>query len=256
VEVDEYRRMAEVETSHWWYGATRALLGQLLAPHLAAHLASGPGAGRPLVLDAGSGTGATGAWMAHAGVDRPAADVVACDFEPLALQLYREAHPALGLAVGDVTRLPLRADWADLTLCVTVLCHRSIAEPADAVRELVRVTRPGGVVCLVEPGVRRLRRAHDRVTHTARRFARSDLAALLSQAGAEPLRATGAYAFLVPPAAVKAVLERGRTASDLDRQQGGLGGVLPRLAALERRVLARVDLPFGLSVVALGRKSA
>ena len=26
MEIDEYRRMAAVETSHWWYAATRALL--------------------------------------------------------------------------------------------------------------------------------------------------------------------------------------------------------------------------------------
>jgi SAM-dependent methyltransferase len=239
VEVDEYRRMAEVETSHWWYGATRALLHDLLGPHV-------PAGGR--VLDAGCGTGATGAWMA----DR--ADLVASDFEPMALELYREAHPAIGLPVADVTRLPLRDASFDATLCVTVLCHRSIAEPADAVAELVRVTRPGGVVCLMEPGVRRLRRAHDRVTHTARRFSRSDLAGLLRDAGAPPLRATGAYAFLVPPAAAKAVVERGRVASDLDQQAGGLGGVLPRMAAIERRLLRHASLPFGLSVVALGRR--
>jgi SAM-dependent methyltransferase len=241
VEVDEYRRMAEVETSHWWYGATRALLQQLLGPHV-------PDGGR--VLDAGCGTGATGAWMAER------AGFVGCDFEPMALELYREAHPALGLPAADVTRLPLRDATFDATLCVTVLCHRSIADPADAVAELVRVTRPGGVVCLMEPGVRRLRRAHDRVTHTARRFSRRDLAGLLAGAGAPPIRATGAYAFLVPPAAAKAVVERGRVASDLDQQAGGVGGVLPWLAAAERRLLQRVDLPAGVSVVALGRKAA
>ena len=55
-------------------------------------------------------------------------------------------------------------------------------------------------------------------------------------------------------AAAKTVLERGATSSDLDRNGGGLGGVLPAVASAERRLLARVSLPAGLSVVAVGRR--
>ena len=45
------------------------------------------------------------------------------------------------------------------------------------------------------------------------------------------LRATGAYLFLAPPAVAKAVLERGRTDSDLETSPGGLGGVEAGLVA-------------------------
>ena len=142
----------------------------------------------------------------------------------------------------------------DAVLCVTVLCHRSIADPAVAVAELARVARPGGLVVLMEPGVRRLRRAHDRVTHSARRFSLADLRGLAVAAGLSVERATGAYSFLVPPAAVKAMLERGRSTSDLDRHGGGLGGLLGGAAALERRLLAHRSLPAGLSVVVVARR--
>jgi hypothetical protein len=108
----------------------------------------------------------------------------------------------------------------------------------------------------MEPGVRRLRRGHDRVTHTARRFSRSDLAGLLRGAGLDVVRATGAYAFLVPPAAVLAMLERGRATSDVGRNESGLGGVLPALARVERALLRRADLPTGLSVIAIAVKNA
>lgn len=241
VEVDEYRRMADVEHSHWWYDSTRQLLQQVLGADVAA-------GGR--FLDVGAGTGATGAWLADHG------DLVASDFMPLALQLNRERHAAsqrLDLVAADATKLPFADGSFDLCLCVTVLCHQSIADPGDAVRELARVVRPGGVVCLWEPGVRRLRRAHDRVTHSARRFARSDLSGLLEHAGLTVERASGAYSFLVPPAALKAVLERGETASDLDRNAGGLGGTLSIAARAERSLLRHADLPAGLSVFAVGR---
>lgn len=244
MELDEYRRMAEVETSHWWYRATRELLQTVLGPNL-------PAGGRR--LDAGCGTGATGAWLANAEGAGPAAALFGADMEHLALSLYREAHESRGLTVADLTALPYRDGAFDALLCVTVLCHRSITDPAAAVGELARVVRPGGVVCLMEPGVRRLRRAHDRVTHSARRFSRAELAALLVANDLEMLRSTGAYSFLVPPAAIKAVIERGRTGSDLDSAQDGLGGLLSRAASLERRWLATRDLPAGLSVIAIGR---
>jgi ubiquinone/menaquinone biosynthesis C-methylase UbiE len=231
--------MAAAEEAHWWYGATRALLRDVLGPHLA------PG-GR--FLDAGCGTGSAGAWLNEIG------RVAGVDREPLALELYRERHPEAALVTGDVTRLPFATGSFDALLCVTVLIHRSVTDVAAAVRELARVVRPGGTLALLEPGVRRLRRAHDRETHSVRRFSRRELAGVVGASGCDVVRATGAYSFLVPPAAVKAVLERGRTASDLARQEGGLGGALPRLAALERRWLARHDLPFGLSLVVVATK--
>ena len=239
MELAEYRRMAEVEDVHWWYQSTRTLLQQLLGPLL-------PEGGR--FLDVGCGTGATGAWLSDHG------RLVGADFEPIALTLLRERHPDVAGAAADAAALPFADDSFDAALCVTVLCHRSIASPAAVVGELARVVRPGGVVGLWEPGVRRLRRAHDRVTHTGRRFSRRDLGGLLTANGLHVERSTGAYAFLVPAAALKTLLERGDTSSDLDRHAGGLGGVLGAVAGAERRALRRIDLPAGLSVVAVGKK--
>lgn len=239
MERDEYRRIAVAETSHWWYGTTRALLAQVLGPHLRV-------GGR--FLDAGCGPGATGSWMAAHG------DVVGVDVEPLALELYAEARPESRLCVASVDALPFADACFDAALCVTVLYHEGVVDPGAAVAELARVVRPGGTLCLMEPGIERLRRAHDRVTHTARRFSRKSLADLATEAGLTPIRATGAYTFLAPPAAAKAVLERGRTESDLDTSPGGMGGALTRLAAVERALLRRRDLPTGLSVVTVAAK--
>lgn len=230
--------MADVEHSHWWYQSTRELLREILD-------ADTVRGGR--FLDVGAGTGATGAWLAERG------ELVTSDFMPLALELNRERHEAAGFVAADVNLLPFATGSFDVVLCVTVLCHQSIPDPQAAVAELARVVRPGGIVCLWEPGVRRLRRAHDRVTHSARRFSRNDLRVLLGGAGLVVERASGAYSFLVPPAAVKAVVERGRSTSDLDHNASGLAGVLPQLARAEQSLLRRADLPAGLSVFALGR---
>jgi SAM-dependent methyltransferase len=239
MEIDEYRRMAAAERSHWWYAATRALLETVLAPHLR---------GDPRILDAGCGTGAAGGWLVSRGA------VVGADVEPIALALYREARPEACLVAADLARLPFPSGSFDAALCVTVLYHRRVDEPIAVVRELARILRPGGVLCLLEPAVPSLRRAHDRVTHTARRFSRSDLRRLLLAADLAPLRMTGCHAFLLPAAFLKARLERGSAASDLEPTSPVLDALLSRLAAVERRWLARRDLPLGLSWLALAVK--
>jgi SAM-dependent methyltransferase len=50
---------------------------------------------------------------------------------------------------GEVERLPFADNSFDLTTCQTVLIH--LAEPARALAEMLRVTKPGGLVVAAEP---------------------------------------------------------------------------------------------------------
>jgi len=240
----EYRRMADVELTHWWYQATRRLLRQFMTGALPEVEQSTS----RRFLDAGCGTGATGAWLADLGL------VIALDTEPEALNLYRQAHPYAQLIQGDISAIDLPDDFVDAALCVTVLYHGEVTDPAAAVREMARVVQPGGLVCLMEPGVRSLRRSHDRVTHAARRFSRRDLEHLAQQASLDIVRSTGAYSFLVPPAWLKSKLEKTESTSDLDNNASGLFGILGFIARIERQLLRVVSLPFGLSVIVIARK--
>ena len=242
----EYRRMATVEQTHWWYKATRKLLHQFIVNEVQELGRSTP----RRFLDAGCGTGATGAWLADLG------SVIALDSEPEALNLYRNAHPEAQLILGDISAIDLPNDFVDAALCVTVLYHGEVADPAASVREMARVVRPGGLVCLMEPGVRSLRRSHDRVTHAARRFSRRDLEKLAQLANLDIVRSTGAYSFLIPPAWLKSKLEKSDSTSDLDNNASGLFGILGFIARIERQLLRVVSLPFGLSVIVIARKKS
>ena len=69
-----------------------------------------------------------------------------------------EARQAVELLAADAAALPLRDGAADLTLAMHMLYH--VPDPSQAVRELRRVTRPGGrvVIGLNGPGhLRQLR---------------------------------------------------------------------------------------------------
>jgi SAM-dependent methyltransferase len=239
---DEYRRMVAAGERHWWYRSTRSLLEQLVAPHLPAV------DGSTIYLDAGGGSGATGSWLA----DR--ATTVLDDFESLALQAAEHEHAGYRAVRANLNQPPHPDATFDAVLCVTALCHKMNPDPQRIVDEFARVTKPGGVVCLMEPGGKKLWRGHDDVTHTARRFSLADMRSMVRVAGLDLARATGAYSFLVPPAAIMGVVERGKNKSDVGRNEGGLGGLLGQTARAERALLRKVSLPFGLSVIAIGRK--
>jgi SAM-dependent methyltransferase len=241
MEVEEYARVAAAEDEHWWYRNTRSLMADVLAPWLATG---------QLILDAGCGPGGTGAWLARHG------RVVGADLSTDALRFVKARRRETVPVQAGLTHLPFASGVFDAAVAITVVF--CVSDDALAVRELGRVVRPGGAVLLFEPAFERLRRAHDVTVHGIHRYRRTRLVTLAVAAGLQVERATYAYSFLAPPAAVLGVIERRKVAekgdqgSDVERR--GLDRLFAPLAALERRWLARHDVPVGTSAVVVATK--
>ncbi len=94
-----------------------------------------------LALDAGCGTGIYTRRLVERGLR-----VTAIDVDPEMLSAARVKAPAARLIEADAAELPFDSDTFDLTLAVTLLCF--VGDPERTVRELLRVTRPGGRVVL------------------------------------------------------------------------------------------------------------
>lgn len=94
------------------------------------------------VLDLAAGTGTSSQPFLDRG-----ATVVPCDFSVGMLQVGKRAKPHLPFVAGDGTRLPFADDTFDAVTISFGL--RNIVDPDLGLRELLRVTRPGGrlVVC-------------------------------------------------------------------------------------------------------------
>lgn len=71
-----------------------------------------------------------------------------------AAQNFRHAFPHVApdqfaFVVGDATRIPLPDNSFDVVTCQTVLMH--LGQPLAALREMLRVLRPGGLLLCAEP---------------------------------------------------------------------------------------------------------
>lgn len=84
--------------------------------------------------------------------DLPAERQVGIDINHFALGEARRRNPQGCFAMANVERLPLADSSFDAVICSEVLEHMD--DPLPLAREIVRVTRPGGVYCITVPNER------------------------------------------------------------------------------------------------------
>src|SRR5262249_44438164 len=139
---------------------------------------------RPLeILDAGCGTG--GLLTELAALGRASGP----DLSPHAGRYAPERGPR-PLLRGAGPRLPFRAQSFDVVVAPDVLYHRAVPDDVAALRELARLVRPDGLVILNLAAHEWLKSHHDRVVHTARRYSRRTMRALVQGSGLELVHLT------------------------------------------------------------------
>ncbi len=102
------------------------------------------------VLECGCGTGAQTLYLA---AGSPGAHIVSMDLAPDAVDRARsrvrgEGHASVSFQAGDIFHLPFADESFDHVFLCFVLEH--LPEPAQAVRGLLRVLRPGGTITAIE----------------------------------------------------------------------------------------------------------
>ncbi|MFD9438043.1 class I SAM-dependent methyltransferase [Streptomyces sp. NPDC060006] len=101
------------------------------------------------VLDAGCGTGRALPPLRDA--VGPSGVVLGADLTPAMLEAAAGAgrDRAGQLLVADVARLPLRTESLHAVFAAGLIAH--LPDPAENLRELARVVRPGGILALFHP---------------------------------------------------------------------------------------------------------
>jgi SAM-dependent methyltransferase len=248
VNAAEVRKMYELEDSYWWFVARRELACRLLRKHHKGPLR---------ILDIGCGTGAGLQAFGRLGT------AVGVDNSPLALSCCQARGQKL-IVMGDAQRLPFREGTFDAALLLDVLEH--IADDAAAVREAVRVLRPGGMLVLTVPAVPALWSEHDEALAHRRRYLRGGLLKVLRAHRVRIALLSYAILALFLPIFLFRMMQRiarsGRAGRERTKKTAVI--VVPRLLndsflallRIESVLMMRVPLPFGVSLVAVARKVA
>ncbi len=250
---EDYVFLYELEEDLWWFAGMREITAALLDE------ACKPMTDRK-ILDAGCGTGGMISWLErYAGKGK----IFGIDTVKDALVFCRERHHEL-LAQASATHLPFPASAFDLVTSFDVLVqipgeHSDI----DAIREMYRVARPGGIVFVRVAAYKWMRSGHDEALGSQRRYTLSELSGKMKDVGFEILRATYANSFLLPVAAVRRLLlkriglsDKGSDVKPLPENLDWLNRALTSFLSKEAKILSRskAKLPVGLSAICVAKK--
>ena len=247
METDFYAEYYEIEDRHWWFIGRREILLRVLADRM-------DGAAHREILDYGCGTGTMLGHLTrfgHArGVDADAAAVEFCRRRGVADVQHVPPGP-----------LPFADATFDLVTALDVIEH--IVDDRAALAELQRVLKPGGTLLVAVPAMPFLWGPQDEISHHERRYVARQLRERLSTAGLEIRRQTFFNTLLFLPIAAVRLLRpyrpgEGELRSDftLTDPDSVANRVLARIFAAEAPLVARRDLPFGVSLLAVAEKPA
>ncbi len=241
MEHNAYLDMAAVEERHWWFEGRRRILAGCIA-----RLGLKPGAG---ILELGSGTGGNFPLLSRFGT------VTAVEMNTAAREIAQARHAGMDVRAGMLPHdLPLEDQKFDLVCMFDVLEH--IDDDAGALAAARAHLAPGGTLLITVPAYKALFGPHDEEMHHKRRYERAELRDLLRAAGFKIDKLSFINTGLLPLAWALRQLDR------LLHRQHPTGTAMPAaplnmlftgIFGAEASLLPHIDLPFGLSLLALAR---
>jgi len=236
---------ALAEDRHFWFRGLRRNARYLLETAL--------GGRKPaLIIDCGAGTGRNLVWLSEIGPS------VGVELSAAGLRIGRAARRRLVQA--SVARLPFADASADVTTSFDVLYCLDDDIERDAVREMFRVLRPGGIALVNAAALEMLHGAHSTFTAERRRYTRKRLASVLTEAGfrIERMTFTNMSTFPVTLAVRGAdrLTGRAKQASDADLRvpPAPINQAFNAALSAEAALLRVTNLPIGTSLMCVARK--
>lgn len=180
------------------------------------------------------------------------ADVVSGPLNSLA-----KRYPNTPFLRFDMMDCPLPSNSVDVLIMLNVLEH--ISDDTLALSQAFRILKPGGSLIVEVPAGKRLYGAYDRELKHFRRYSRSELKAKLLSTGFKIQRISHLGFLLFPAFALVKLMTRGRkyNIKDLVHKQAKITQeslLLKLISEIESRYFGLLNLPFGIRVLAVGKK--
>lgn len=238
--------MYEVEKSHFWYVG----MGKITEFLLTRYLAKNP---ERKILDAGCGTGGSLLFLRKYG------KAYGIDMSSYAISLCKK-RSLKNVTVGSIDDLPYSSGFFDAVTCFDLLGQQEVVSDQKALRECSRVLKPYGLLLIRIAAYDWLRSQHDRSVHAKHRYTVNEVSRLLNVSGFDVVRLTYANTLLFPVVIGmrlwgKISPKKDNDKSDVQHLPSFINSFLKSIFLLEYQLLKHISLPFGLSVIAVARKS-
>jgi SAM-dependent methyltransferase len=249
---EDYEYLYRLEENFWWFAGMREITAALLDPFLPP--------GPRLILDAGCGTGGNLEWLArYAGNGH----VIGIDLISTAIEFCSKRNHE-GLAQASATDLPFADESFDLITSFDVLVQIPGRGADDqAMREMFRVLKSGGIAFVRGAAYEWMKSGHDRALGTERRYRLDELREKLKRAGFEILRGTYANSLLFPAVAIRRLLlkplglaDKGSDVKPLPQNLQWINRAMTNALLWEAKRLRdpNAKLPVGLSAICVALK--
>lgn len=238
MEPNAYKRMAEIQSDHWWFVARRSILSRLIKS-----------LGLPEnseILEAGCGPGGNLAMLSQFG------EVYGFDPDKSARDFAMQQgtrHVAAGFLPKTI---PFIDKQFDLVCAFDVIEH--LDEEEASLIALKAKVKPGGYALFTVPAHPFLWSSHDLRHHHKRRYNKKQFEANITRAGFEIRKSSWFNCFLFPIVVMIRSVNRIRANSDHDDEAipwRPINKLLTLIFELEGFLLRYFNLPFGVSIVLL-----
>jgi len=243
MEQSVYKRVSEVEQTHWWFVARRRIIDRVLTKYIEKKIGS--------ALDIGCGTGGNIPLLfSHA------ASVTGLDMSETALGFVRSKYPAFRAVSGSFPEATLHETFELITL-LDVLEH--IEDDARSIKRIEDMLAPEGIVVITVPAFNFLWTGYDVSLRHHRRYTKKQLQSLLHANSELEILKLSYYNFFLFPLIwgvrfFRNVFGVHQHEEDLSIPAQGINRVLTWFFSLESLLLPSWNLPFGVSLICVARK--
>lgn len=238
----EYKNIYINEEKHWYYVSTHKIVIDLIGKFA-------PNRRNLKILDAGCGTGQLIKKMEMLG------DIYGIDISATAIK-FSKSRGLKNVKKSSVIKLPYQKNSFDIIVSIDVLYHKWVKNDQKALNEFNRVLKPNGLLILKLPAFSWLSGGHDKIVFTKKRYTREDIKKAVLAANFKLLRNSYFFLSLFPIVLLSRFLFKGKGVnSDISQNSKVVDIFLTWIISIESYLLMKTNLPFGVSVITVARKT-
>jgi SAM-dependent methyltransferase len=232
----QYKIMAGLEDSHWWFLAKRQYIKSLLPVP----------AGNLQILDIGCGTGGTTQFLKQWG-------------EVYGIEQSKFAFPYLNkrniqYASASIEKYAIPRNKYQLVCLFDVLYHKNIIDDQAVLNKIYAALRSGGLLCITDCALPLFTSHHDVVMNARERYTRKEMVAKVEEAGFYILRSSYIYFFVFILFVFQRTLDKFFPISTVTTMPKVINNALLSLCKLGAWVLRYISLPIGSSIIIIAQK--